>query len=101
MEQRTGEGMEETKNERFRRLAQSRGNRLIREIQLLGNLSNTSYYAYSPEDVDDLFEPIQNELDRAKETFSPKRRRGGPISFGDSTADETGTQGGQNDDGQR
>ena len=32
--------MTETKNERFRRLASSRGDRLIREIALLGNLSN-------------------------------------------------------------
>lgn len=93
--------MEETKNERFRRLAQSRGNRLIREIQLLGNLSNTSYYAYSSEDVDDLFDPIQKELDNAKEMFAPKRRKRGPISFGKSTATETGTPGGRDKDEQR
>ena len=62
----------ESKNERFRRLAESRGNRLIREIMLLGNLSNRKNYSYSDEEVERLFAPIQRELDEVRELFDTK-----------------------------
>ncbi|MBM6980855.1 MAG: hypothetical protein I3I97_01175 [Bifidobacterium thermophilum] len=61
--------MVETKNDRFRRLAKSRGTRLIREIQILGNLSNKKNYAYTSEEVDALFEPIEEELRRVRGLF--------------------------------
>jgi len=59
----------ETKNERFRRLAESRGNRLIREISLLGNLSNRKNYSYTDEEVSRLFAPIVEELNHVKALF--------------------------------
>jgi len=68
----------ESKNERFRRLAESRGNRLIREIMLLGNLSNQKNYSYSEEEVERLFAPIQRELDEVRALFEarlPSTRR--------------------------
>jgi len=68
----------ETKNERFRRLAESRGNRLIREISMLGNLANRKNYSFSDEEVDQLFEPITNELIAVRALFSdesPSKRK--------------------------
>ena len=68
----------ESKNERFRRLAESRGNRLIREIMLLGNLSNQKNYSYSEEEVERLFAAIQRELDEVRALFdagSPSARK--------------------------
>lgn len=59
----------ETKNERFRRLAESRGNRLIREISLLGNLANRKNYSYTEQEVEQLFEPIQRELNEVRALF--------------------------------
>lgn len=59
----------ESKNERFRRLAASRGDRLIREIVLLGNLSNPKNYSYTDEEVAQLFTPIEEELRAAKAKF--------------------------------
>lgn len=59
----------ESKNERFRRLAESRGNRLIREIMLLGNLSNRKNYSYSEDEVERLFAPIRQELDEVRALF--------------------------------
>jgi hypothetical protein len=59
----------ETKNERFRRLAESRGNRLIREISLLGNLANLKNYSYSEEEVERLFKPILYELSEVRALF--------------------------------
>lgn len=74
-----GEGMSaETKNERFRRLAESRGNRLIREISMLGNLANRKNYSYSDEEVEQLFEPIMRELAEVRALFdseSPSTRK--------------------------
>lgn len=61
----------ENKNERFRRLAASRGDRLIREVVLLGNLSNRKNYEYSPEEVDALFTPIERELREVRAMFDP------------------------------
>ena len=63
---------DESKNKRFRRLAESRGNRLIREIMLLGNLSNQKNYSYSVEEVERLFTPIQRELDEVRSLFDAK-----------------------------
>ena len=68
----------ETKNERFRRLAESRGNRLIREISLLGNLASKKNYDYSEEEVDQLFKPILKELAEVRALFdanSPSTRK--------------------------
>jgi len=59
----------ETKNERFRRLAESRGNRLIREISLLGNLANRKNYSYTKEEVNRLFNPIVQELNEVRSLF--------------------------------
>ena len=69
--------MAETKNERFRRLAESRGNRLIREIQILGNLSNRKNSEYTPEEVSALFGPIEDELAKAKGLFTEAQPAGG------------------------
>lgn len=73
--------MTETKNERFRRLASSRGDRLIREIALLGNLSNQKNYNYGPEEVDQLFEPIERELRAVRAMFDPDRPSKRKVRF--------------------
>lgn len=71
--------MVETKNERFRRLAESRGNRLIREIQILGNLSNRKNYEYTSDEVAALFGPIEEELARTRGLFDEDRPTGGKV----------------------
>ena len=73
--------MSETKNQRFRRLAISRGDRLIREITLLGNLSNQKNYSYGPEEVEQLFEPIERELREVRKLFSPDEPSGKKVKF--------------------
>lgn len=71
----------ETKNERFRRLAQSRGNRLIREISLLGNLANRRNYSYTQEEVDRLFAPIVAELEEVRALFDSGSSSGKKVRF--------------------
>lgn len=55
-------GHDRSLNERFRRLAATRGDRLIREISLVGNLANRRNYEYSLTEVVELFGPIEDEL---------------------------------------
>ena len=61
---------EETKREKFVRIAEARTNKIINMIQLLGNCSNQSLYEYSQKDVNKLFNTIQTELDEAKKRYS-------------------------------
>ena len=60
----------ETKREKFVRLAESRTNKIIDMLQLLGNCSNSSAYDYSQEDVDKIFSAIESEVKEARKKFN-------------------------------
>ena len=60
----------ETKRDRFVRLAEARTNKIIDMIQLLGNCSNPSTYDYTSQDVEKIFSAIENELKEAKKKFN-------------------------------
>ena len=70
--------MNQKKRDKFVRLATKRVNRTIRDLRLIGNLSNKSAYAYSDEDVRKVLRALQRELDTIKARFS------GPGEAGDS-----------------
>tara|TARA_Y100000815_G_C13275207_1_gene474649 strand:- start:816 stop:1037 length:222 start_codon:yes stop_codon:yes gene_type:complete len=57
------------KRENFVRLAEQRVNRALKEIRLIGNLSNRSAYFSTDEDVKKIFRALQKELDTAKARF--------------------------------
>ena len=66
------------KKANFVRIAESRTNKIIESINSLGNLSNTSYYEYTQEQIDAIFTAIQDELDNQKKRFAesgPKKRK--------------------------
>ena len=52
------------KQQNFKRIAENRTNKIIDMISLLANLSNTSFYEYSDEQINAIFDAIQNELDK-------------------------------------
>ena len=60
----------ETKRQKFVRLAESRTNKIIDMLQLLGNCSNSSVYDYSQQDVDKIFTAIESEVREAKKKFN-------------------------------
>ena len=60
------------KSERFKRVAESRTNKIIDQLRLLGNCSNRSNYLYSDDDVKKIFQAIEAELKSAKAKFSSK-----------------------------
>jgi len=57
------------KRQRFIHLAESRVTKTIRDIRLIGNLSNRSAYTYSGDDIKKIFKAIQKEIDAAKKRF--------------------------------
>jgi hypothetical protein len=65
----------ESKQERFKRLAKLRGDRVLRDIQLLGNLSNKNNYSYTDQDVRKLFTALEEELRISKSRFTSNRKR--------------------------
>ena len=66
--------MKETKNARFRRVAEARVNKIIRMLRLLGNCSGTNTYAYDTDAVEQIFTALQIELDQARKRFSENGR---------------------------
>lgn len=60
------------KRDRFKRVAESRTNRIIDQIRLLGNCANRSNYEYSEEDIRKIFNAIESELKISKQKFQAK-----------------------------
>ena len=55
--------------EKFVELAEKRVNRTIKDIRLIGNLSNRSNYKYEEVDVRLIFTALERELKQARERF--------------------------------
>ncbi len=70
--------MQEDKQEKFRRLAKQRGERILKDLRLLGNLSNTNNYTYTDTDIKKLFAALDEELKFARSRFQKtiSRHRG-------------------------
>ena len=66
---------EETRKERFRRVATRRTNNILRQIQVLGNCSNKSSYSYTEEDIKKIFSAIEGELRSVKAMFGNRKKR--------------------------
>ena len=62
--------LEETKRDKFVRLAESRTNKILDMIQLLGNLSSPGTYEYTQADVDKIFGAIDAAAKDAKKRFN-------------------------------
>lgn len=65
---------EEMKQERFKRIAENRTNKIIDNIRLLGNCSNRSNYSYTDEEIKKIFAAIESELKEAKLKFQSKSK---------------------------
>ncbi len=59
----------ESKRDRFVRLAEARTNKIISMIRLLGNCSNARIYEYNREDIKKIFGTIEDELKNAKSRY--------------------------------
>jgi hypothetical protein len=63
------EGLMTQSRENFVRLAEARTTRVLKDLELLGNLSNKSNYSYGDEDVQKIFKAIQKRLRHTEGRF--------------------------------
>lgn len=64
-----------TKQENFKRIADNRTSKIVDLISKLHNLTNSSFYEYTDEQIDDMFKIIQKELDKQKNIFLSERKK--------------------------
>lgn len=64
--------MARNKAERFIDLANKRVNKAIKDIQLIGNLSNRQNYEYTDEQARKILRALQSEIDLLKQEFLSK-----------------------------
>lgn len=62
--------IEESKHDKFVRLAEARTNKIIDMLQLLGNCANSSVYEYTQEEVEEIFQALDQEMREAKKKFT-------------------------------
>lgn len=55
---------------RFKNRAEDQASRIMAEIKRMNKLTNRKYYAYTPEQIDELFGAIQKSLDEVKASFT-------------------------------
>ncbi len=58
------------KRKKFVELAEKRVNNALKQIELIGNLSNRSNYEYDEEDYKKIFRVIENEVREMKRRFT-------------------------------
>lgn len=64
----------ETRADRFKRLATQRTNAIIDKLRILGNLSNKSNYEYSEEDIRKILAAIETQLKITKARFTGNKK---------------------------
>lgn len=67
--------MDESRRQRFKRLATRRVNKALNHLRILGNLANKSYYDYTEDDVYKMFKALDSQIKVLKGKFhtGPKK----------------------------
>lgn len=66
---------EESKEDRFIRIAEARTQRILNDLRLLGNCSNKSVYSYNDSQIFKIFNSIEKELRVVKDNFIKHKSR--------------------------
>jgi len=73
-----------SRRDKFVRLAESRVNKALKDIHLIGNLSNKNAYDFEEKDIRKIFAALQAGLNSAKSRFSKDEpNSGASFSLGD------------------
>ena len=59
----------ETKRDRFVRIAEARTNKILEMMRLLGNCASKSNYDYTEDDIKKIFAALEKELKNTKNKF--------------------------------
>ena len=65
----------ENKKENFKRIAEKRTNKILEQISKFQNLTNTSFYEYTDDQIESIFDAIQEELDKQRKFFNNTKKR--------------------------
>ena len=67
--------LRKTKRQRFLEIGEKRTQAVLDRLRLLGNCGNTATYDYEEAEVERIFSTIEDELQRIRARFEPKRHR--------------------------
>lgn len=67
--------MTEDKSQRFKRLASSRTNDVLKRLKVLSNCSNKSSYSYTTEEIEKIFNTIDKAVKQSKDKFKSSKKR--------------------------
>jgi hypothetical protein len=59
-------------HEKFKELAEKRVNKTLKDIKLIGNLSNRSNYSYTDQDARKIYTALKKALEEMKARFDAK-----------------------------
>jgi len=65
----------ENREQRFKRVAEKRTEKILNDFRILANCSNKSSYAYTEEDINKIFRAIDDELRHTKAKFKIKKQK--------------------------
>jgi len=65
---------QESRHDRFKRIASKRTNEILEKIRILGNCSNKSSYEYTEEEINRIFSEIDKQLKLTKAKFLAGKR---------------------------
>ena len=63
------------KSENFERISENRISKIVTLISKLSNLMNPSFYEFTDKQIDEMFDRIQKELDKAKKEFKENSKK--------------------------
>jgi len=62
----------EKDREKFKELAEKRVSRVLKDIKLIGNLSNKTNYSYTEQDSKKIYNALRKAIDEMKARFNAK-----------------------------
>jgi hypothetical protein len=62
------------KADKFRSIAERRVSNILKQVRLVGNLSNHASYDYTPEQINKIFKTIRAEVDATEDRFTRTSR---------------------------
>lgn len=74
-----GKKMSSDKRAKFVRLAESRVVKTIKDIRLIGNLSNKNNYSYTEKDIAKIISALEHEIKSLKSKFSADEEKDKPT----------------------
>ncbi|MBR6124565.1 hypothetical protein IKQ19_13390 [Candidatus Saccharibacteria bacterium] len=67
--------IQENRHSRFKRLAEARTEKVLGMLDLIGNLSNKSFYEYSENEIKAIFDAIEKATKENKDKFLKNKKK--------------------------